>query len=646
MRGSKRLWMGWGAVLLVVFVARNVQAEEPIAAPAEVVGETAEPQADPAQLVAPIIEVKAIRVEGRRLLKPRFQGSDARTVIGREEIEAKKPQALVELLRQQAGVVVTSNGGPGKLTSVSIRGSNSNQVRVLVDGVLVGSSTTGQYNWANLSSLDVDHIEVLRGPQTTIYGASAMGGVIQIFTREPEPGLSASASGGYGNRGHRTGAVRVSGGTESGVRASFAMEHTTINGVSSFRPDPSKNSHLEVDPFRNTTTSAQISAPVGAGRVRFSWRRADAQAELDSFLADNESFDQDTRQRNMSIDWQHPVTDNWATRLLLGQHDDRIVGEDPNFSFNNYDIESKRRQVSWTNDVEWGDFSFLGGVDLEHERAVNDSAAIRESTRRTGIFGQLRYDVERVGASMSVRREWNNRSDDKWTYQLGGRVTLLEGLDLLANFGTAFRAPTLNELFFTDAFSAGNPDLTPETSHGGDLGLRWTGACECGFQWKADIRAFHQSFENLIEYRDQGGFFFVPENVERARMSGAEVELRFDWKALWVSTSYTRLRTRDADGFTLARRPRNQGRLSIGGEWWDRFRAEVVLHAVGRTFSSAQMRRPVKSYWTADAHLSVEITQYLTARLAVRNFTNHGYEEVDNFGTLPRMAFVSLEASF
>ncbi|MCP3983706.1 MAG: TonB-dependent receptor [bacterium] len=632
MRGSWKLVTRWGAVLLWAGVAAAAQAEEPIV--------------DQAQPEEPIIEVQAIRVEGRRLLKPHFDGSDARTVIEREEIEAREPQALVDLLREQAGVVVTSSGGPGKNTSVSLRGSNSNQVRVLIDGVLVGSSTTGSYNWANLSSHDIDHIEIIRGPQTTIYGASAMGGVIQIFTRAPEPGISASASAGYGNRGHRTAGVRVSGGTEAGIHASFAMEHTTINGVSAYRPDYSKNSNLEVDPFRNTTTSAQISAPVGAGRVRLFWRRADAQTELDTFGADNESFDQDTRQRSMGVDWRHPVTDNWATRLLLSQHDDRIVGEDPNLSFNTFDIESKRRQAAWTHDVEWGDFSFLGGVDLEVERAVNDSAAIREGTRRTGIFGQLRYDVERVGASIGVRREWNNRSDDKWTYQLGGRVTLLEGLDLLANFGTAFRAPTLNELFFSGPFGAGNRELEPETSRGGDLGLRWKGECECGLQWNADIRAFHQTFESLIEFRDQGGFFYVPENVERARMSGAEVALRLDWKSLWISTSYTRLRTRDTDGFHLARRPRNLGRLSIGGEWWDRFRAEVVLHAVGRSFSGSRMQNPVKGYWTADLHLSAEITSYLTARLAVRNLTNHGYEEVDSFGTLPRMAFFSLEVAY
>ncbi len=629
MRGSWRIWNHCGVVLLSVVVANGAWAEEPIATPEE-----------------PIIEVPPVRVEGRRLLEPRFRGSDARTVIEREEIEAQEPQALVDLLRQRAGVEVRSSGGPGKATSVSIRGSNSNQVRVLVDGVLVGSSTLGSYDWANLSSHDIERVEILRGPQTTIFGASAMGGVIQIFTRKPEPGISASARAGYGNLGHRTGAVSVSGGTESGIWASFAMEHTTINGVSAVIPDPEPDSSPETDPFRDTSTSAQISVPVGRGRARFFWRRADAQTELDNFSSDNESFDQDTRQRSMGVDWQHPVTDTWETRLLLAQHDDRIVGEDPIFAFNNYDIESKRRQLVWTNDVVWGNFSFLGGVDLEKERAVNEAVDIREGTRRTGLFGQLRYDNERVGASMGVRREWNNRSDDKWTYQLGGRVTLLEGLDLLANFGTAFRPPTLNELFFMDAFSSGNRDLVPETSRGGDLGLRWTGVCESGFRWNADVRAFHQSYEDLIQFRDRGDFFFVAENVERARMSGAEVSFRFDWKSLWISTSYTRLRTRDTEGFHLARRARNFGRLSVGGEWWDRFRAEVILHAVGRSFSSSRNRLPIKGYWTADVHLSAEITSYLTARLAVRNLTNHGYEEVWGRGTLPRNAFFSLEVAY
>jgi vitamin B12 transporter len=250
-----------------------------------------------------------------------------------------------------------------------------------------------------------------------------------------------------------------------------------------------------------------------------------------------------------------------------------------------------------------------------------------------------------VGLSAGVRKEWNNRSSDEWTYQLGGRLTLLEGLDLLANFGTAFRAPTLNELFFTSPFSAGNPDLRPERSRGGDLGLRWICSCEGDLRWEADLRAFHQSFEDLIEFRDQGGFFFRPVNVERARMSGAEASMRLDWRSLWISTSYTLLRTRDTAGMRLARRPRHAGRLSIGGDW-DRFRVEVVVHAVGKSHSFAAERSPVESYWTADVHLSARLHEYLTARLSVRNLTNHGYEEVSGRGTLPRMAFFSLEASF
>lgn len=640
MRGS---WLGWGALLLSIVLTDSSSGEEPIADPSLPVADLAEPVA---AVEEPIIEVRPIRVEGRRLLEPRFRSSDARTVIEREEIEALRPQALVDLLRERAGVDVRSTGGPGKATTLRIRGSTSNQVRVLIDGVPVGSATLGAYAWENLSSLDIERIEILRGPQTTIYGAGAMGGVVQVFTRDPEPGISGSIRAGYGNEGRREAGIRLSGGTEAGVRASFSMERSKINGVSALIPDPDLNPNPEVDPFRNTTTAAQVSAPIGPGRVKLFWRRSDAHTDLDGFFTDNEFFDQDSLQRTFGLDWRHPVNDHWATRLLLSQHDDQLVGEDPNLFFNNYDIETKRRQVAWTNDVAWGDFGFLGGVDHEVDRAVNEDKDIRDGTRRTGVFGQFRFDNERAGASLGVRHEWNSRSEDKWTYQLGGRVGLLEGLDLLANYGTAFRPPTLNELFFTDPFSAGNPDLLPEKSHGGDVGLRWTGEYGGDLHWVTDVRGYYQSYENLIEYRDQGGFFFVPENVEQARMSGAEVSIRIDWKSLWLTTSYTHLRALDSEGLQLQRRSRDAGRLSIGGRWWDRFRAEIVLHAVGRSFSFAGERSPVKGYWLADLYLSVELHKHLTAQLALRNLTNHAYEEVSRQGTLPRMVFVSLEASF
>lgn len=624
-------------------VARD--AVDPHAPGASDTAEADPPGDAPDPIEPPVIEVDEVRVEGRRLSGRKYRGSDAHTVITREEIEAQHPQALVDLLRERAGVDVRSAGGPGKQTSLRIRGANTNQVRVYIDDVLVGSTTTGDYNWANLSSHDIDRIEVRRGPQTTLYGAGAMGGVVQIYTREAEEGIHGGAWAGFGNRGYRQAGVRVSGGTESGIRGGVSMEHSTINGVSAVQPVGDRSP--EYDPFRNTSTSAHLSIPTGDGRLRLAWRRSDAQTELDNLSTDNPSFDQDTRQRHFAIDWRQPLTDWWTTRVLLTQQDDRIKGEDSNplFSFNNFDIESKRRNASWTHDMAWGGFGFLGGVDLEHDRGVNDDSSIRDSSRRTGIFGQFRYDDDRFGASAGIRKEFNNRSTDEWTYQLGGRLTIIEGLDLLANFGTAFRSPTLNELFFRGAFTIPNQDLVPEESHGGDIGLRWIGDCGEDFAWQLDLRAFHQSFEDLIEFRDQGGFLFQPVNVERARMSGGEAEIRFDWKNFWVGTAYTNLRTRDTAGMRLARRSRHAGRMSLGGEW-ERVRAEVVVHAVGRSFSSSAERLPVESYWTADFHLRVKLHEHLSARLSVTNFTNHLYQEVSGRTTLPRLALFSLEATF
>ncbi len=659
-RGMMFLAIGWLA-LTSAAGAEPEPAEAGAEPPAQAAEEAGAADADAVDPSAdnlepgdpPVIDVDEVRVEGRRLSGRTYRGSDAHTVITREEIEAQHPRALVDILRERAGVDVRSTGGPGKATSLRIRGSNDNQVRVYIDDVYVGSATLGSFNWANLASHDIDRVEVRRGPQTTLYGSDAVGGVVQVYTREAEEGVHGAVWGGFGNRGNRRAGARLSAGLESGVRGAVSVEHTTINGISAVEPEatlfsPMVPSNPEYDPWRNTSTSAHLSIPTGDGRLRLSWRREDAQTELDNFNADTETFDQDSRQRHFAIDWRQPVTEWWTTRVLLTQHDDRTVGRDSNplFGFNNFDIESKRRQASWTHDVEWGGFGFLGGVDLNHDRAVNLGGGIRESTRRTGIFGQLRYDDERFGVTAGVRKEFNNRSTDEWTYQLGGRLTILEGLDLLANFGTAFRSPTLNELFFTGPFTIPSMDLEPEWSPGGDVGLRWIGNGGDDFGWQVDVRAFHQSYEDLIEFRDVTGFFtFQAVNVERARMSGAEAEIRFDWKNFWVATSYTNLRTRDTEGFRLARRSRHAGRLSLGGAW-ERFRAEVVIHAVGRSWSSAREVNPVEGYWAADVHLSAQIHEHLTARLSVTNVTKHGYQEVRTFGTLPRIAMFQLEASF
>ncbi|MCG8589709.1 MAG: TonB-dependent receptor [Proteobacteria bacterium] len=592
---------------------------------------------------APTEETEQIVVEGRRL-RPLLAAlvSDAATVIPRSEIEGSQARTLADVLREQPGVTVRSAGGPGKQTSVSLRGSEADQVQVLVDGVRVGSATSGDFNWANLAAGDVERVEILRGAQSTLFGANAMGGVIQVFTRDGRSEPRVSLRGGVGNEGQDEIAATASGTGVADIRYFLSAQRTTIDGVSAFDPDSSPSPRPDDDPFRNITLSGRLSAPVGPVTTALSVRYAESETDLDNSRSDNPDFEQKTDRMQLAWDARYPVTQAWITGLRLAQSEERLRGDDPNVASNEFDIRSVSRQASWLNEVSLGPASLVGGVDFESERGRNFDSGISESMRQTGAFLQASAEWGPIHGNAGVRYEWNSISEDRATYQLGLRLELTPWLDLLANYGTAFRPPTLNELFFENAFAEGNPDLDPEKTRSVDVGLRLRHRWAFGLSLRAEAWGFHQRYRNLIEFRFGPDFVLRPVNVEKARVWGLETSLRAEWKGLWLRAAWTHLDSEDEEKLRLRRRPDNAGRVALGGRHGPAS-LEVLLRAVGASFSRSGERDRVDRYALLDVNAAYEFRESVVLRAHVHNLADRDYEEIFDRGTLGRTYFASLE---
>ncbi|MDQ6993088.1 MAG: TonB-dependent receptor plug domain-containing protein, partial [Mariprofundus sp.] len=172
------------------------------------------------------------------------------SVITQKEIEQSQAISVAELLRSQVGIDVASSGGPGKITSVFMRGANSGHTLVLIDGVRVGSATTGSFNWANLSIADIERIEIVRGAQSSLYGADAMGGVIQIFTRKGKPGAQVNIHAEAGSYSTTAGHMNVAGMVEkSGVSYAMTIDTLRTAGISAAAKGTEK------DPYNQLTLS-------------------------------------------------------------------------------------------------------------------------------------------------------------------------------------------------------------------------------------------------------------------------------------------------------------------------------------------------------------------------------------------------------
>ncbi len=579
--------------------------------------------------------------------------SDASVVISREEIEVSQQPLLIDVLRGKAGLTVQSAGGPGKSTDLRVRGSGNDQVQVIIDGVRVGSATTGSFNFANLPSATIERVEILRGPQSTIFGASAVGGVVLIETRQGSGPLSLEAEGGYGSDEQSLLSARVSGGTDSGARYSVAALRTTIDGVSATEVLRPGETELEDDPFRNLQIAANGTLPLADGRLRLGARFTDSAVNLDDRDEDNPFFEQDTRELQLDMGLEYPILENWSTRAVVARYNLRREGSDLPGSDNNFDIESTSWQASWLHEIDLHGFGVLGGIDFESERGENPDADFDRSVEQTGVFAKVESpSAWPLSLNGGFRFEANSISRDRVTYQIGTTVqlgslltrlapemSLLEGLALRANYGTAFRPPTLNDLFFAvPGFAIANPDLRPETSEGFDAGLAYGRVLPHEIEVSLDFWGFYQDYEDLIEFR---GFPLQPVNVSKAEIWGLEASGEIRWRWISLAASWTHLQSEDGDGFQLQRRPENAGEVRLSAEVGPVL-GQLSVRAVGKSFSRSRERDEVDSFAVVDLSARYALSERISIRGRIRNLLDEDYQEILNRGTLGRTLFLSV----
>ncbi|RME85941.1 MAG: TonB-dependent receptor, partial [Zetaproteobacteria bacterium] len=364
---------------------------------------------------------------------------------------------------------MASYGGPGKGTSVFLRGANSGHTLVLVDGVRMGSATTGSFDWANLPASAIERIEIVRGPQSGLYGSDAIGGVIQIFTKKGADEPSARAYLEAGGLGSSRASVDVRGGKE-GVRYALTAEGYRTRGVSAAA------NGTEPDSFHTTNWSASLDLPVGDGALHLSGLSTDGTTGLDGGFpfGDVLNYKQRLQQRALRTELEYPVLDAWLMRLRIGRSEDISIGMDPATASNNWRIRTRIDQWAWENQLDFGRLGIVAGVEQYRSYGKNPSQRIDKRMDQTAGFVEIGWHGDLLDATATLRHDRNSLVANKTTYRIGVAAHPSTGLTVFANYGTGFKAPSLNDLYWpASAWSAGNPNLKPESSTGWDAGIRW-----------------------------------------------------------------------------------------------------------------------------------------------------------------------------
>ena len=564
------------------------------------------------------------------------------SVITRQEIEQSQATSVADVLRSQAGIHVVSSGGAGKATSVFLRGGNSGHTLVLIDGVRVGSATLGSFDWANLSTAGIERIEIVRGAQSSLYGADAMAGVIQIFTRKATDSTKVHVSGEAGAYGTSSGRMSITGKTDAHIGYALTVDGLRTDSVSAAA------SGKEADPYRQATLSGQLTLPVGDGELALVTRNVDGTTSLDGFgltgPVDALNYSSNTKQTVNSVKLTYPFNDIFESSLQLSRSTDEVTGRDPATSFNNSDFRTRIDQLTWNNHMDFDQLSLLAGVDAYRSQGNSGSAGLNNSIAQTAAFAALAWNTDWADINASLRYDQNSVTINKTTYKAGVALHPLDSLKISANYGTGFKAPSLNDLYFpASAFSAGNAHLKPESSKGWDVGLSWQ-LDQASIKSGLSLTWFDQTYRNLIVWQASPTFFYSPANIGRARTQGMEISANASYQHVYLRANWTYLKAQDSTTNTmLPRRAKESGNVIMGTELAG-LHAELAWRVTGPRFSATGNKKYMKGYQTTSIRLHYTINERWQLHARVDNAGNSKYEEVAGYGVPGRAWYAGLSA--
>jgi vitamin B12 transporter len=605
-------------------------------------------------------ELPPVVVTATRTETPLSEVGSAITLIQAKEIESRAKVETADLLRDVPGLTVSGSRASGITSGVFLRGARQSQSQIFIDGVPMNSPTAGLADLSYIETLNVQSIEVLRGPQSTLWGSSAMGGVISVTTRRgegpPQGGIFAE----YGSFNTHRETIHASAGNDA-ADFSLAISNTMSDGINIAEgtkkrdltgltlPDYFTPARFldEEDGFEVQTGSGRLGFNfLEDGRIDFALRWIEAEQDLDlyavnpadfaaiyNFAVDDPTFKKEESTQILSFAASKILLDRWTPSLRLALLFDDIE----NYSF--YDPFSSSRVKTQTFNAE-----------LQNDVKVTDSDTLTFGAEYQGeqgeILGLIGYDEHSISTyglflqnqltlfdslhlTAGVRYDDHSYAGDKTTYRFTGAYEFERwGTKPHASVGTGFRSPNLNELFYP---FFGNPDLKPEESFGWDIGIE-----QHLFDGRlvADVTYFRNEFDEMIEYTRVGPNEFRTINIAEATTEGVEVALKARvHPSLTLRATYTYQDTWDKENQkALDRIPEHT--FSLGATYTPIERIAIdlnILRVQNRIDDASGQVEDMDDYTRVDVTASYRIVDTLKAHLRIENLIDDDYEEIAGF---------------
>ena len=569
------------------------------------------------------------------------------SIIDRAQIELAGQSSIRDLLAQQAGVQIVSSGSYRSNTAIFLRGAVTSQTLVLIDGVRVGTATSGGAAMDNLPLERIERIEILRGAASALYGPDAVGGVIQIFTRVPSQALALGASVGVGTDGQQQASAHVSG-SSGAIGYSLGVSREKASGISAIANPASGSYNPDADGFEAASADFRLSAQINrAHAVRLSLLRSDTDYRLDSTPFPNplglNGLTSDARGKtglgHATLQWDAQWLEQWHSTLTAGTSNEQSLGDTLRVSDGaaggSTQFNTNRRQATWQNDFVL-DKDVLS-LMLESRNETVDSNTAYTVTSRDVRSALASYAFNRAAwnALVVARNDDNSQFGNFNNWSLSGGYRVTDALRAVASMGTSFQAPTFNQLYYP---GFGNPALQPQRNRATELGLKYhTGSLALGaVVYNNDIQGFIVPTTNV-----QSSLAVLRGITLTADMHTGDTSysLSYDYadpRSYSKSAAQNDLRlVRVARNLLNARISQRLGDLSVFGELrLSGDREDNNLSFSGRDLLPGYTLLNIGANWKLQKNVS------LLAR--INNLTDAQYQLANGFSTPGRNLFVSM----
>ena len=572
------------------------------------------------------------------------------TVITREEIERSAAVELSWLLKNHTGVSVSLNGGIGSSGGASLRGTNASQTLVLLNGVRISAATSASVSLFNIPLDSVERIEIAKGAHSAQYGADAIGGIINIITKDGGACANGNPScitvtAGVMHPWGGTLSADMSGRTEGGWDYVFGGSLFGTRGYDFTNPAWSGH-EPDDDGFARGSMHYSLSKDYDWGRVYSSGLASRARTQSDnSNVALTNETETDTLSGKVGVRLDHAP--DWKTTFEVNAGMDDVT----NFrdGTNVRDVFGTTRfgmLGSTEKSFATGPVDHVLGLGVEaYREEINSTGAYNVKKRDlAAVFSQYSLEFGGFTADAGLRFDHNEQFGDATTYNIGASYAVLPELTVRTSYGTGFRAPSFNDLYYSrPGIGVGNPDLRPERSRSWEAGLNWHPTDATSF----DIAYYHNWITDQIAWGGTIGNLF-PINVERVSVRGIEATLDHRFDERWGMRASLDLRRpiNEATGRYVRYLDRGKVSLEVDFQATEKLWLKAGVFHVGSRFANATNTQRMPAYTTVDLSAIYRLDAQSQFKLSVENLFNRRYERIPNYVAMGRTVNLSFSRTF